>query len=75
MQSALPKVLHPLAGKPLLGHVINTARQLQPRHICVVYGHGGEQVRAAFPGSNHITWVLQPELGVQQMLALVEGSE
>ncbi len=44
MQSALPKVLHPLAGKPLLSHVIDTARQLSPSTLCVIYGHGGEQV-------------------------------
>lgn len=48
MHSDLPKVLHPLAGTPLLGHVITTARSLKPQRICVVYGHGGEQVRAAF---------------------------
>lgn len=48
MHSDLPKVLHPLAGTPLLGHVIATARSLKPQRICVVYGHGGEQVRAAF---------------------------
>ena len=45
MHSDLPKVLHPLAGKPLLAHVIATARQLGAARICVVYGHGGEQVR------------------------------
>jgi bifunctional UDP-N-acetylglucosamine pyrophosphorylase/glucosamine-1-phosphate N-acetyltransferase len=41
MQSALPKVLHPLAGKPLLQHVIDTARLLRPSKLCVIYGHGG----------------------------------
>ncbi|MBC7452408.1 MAG: bifunctional UDP-N-acetylglucosamine diphosphorylase/glucosamine-1-phosphate N-acetyltransferase GlmU [Massilia sp.] len=44
MQSALPKVLHPLAGKPLLQHVIDTARELAPRKLCVIYGHGGAAV-------------------------------
>jgi len=44
MNSALPKVLHPLAGKPLLSHVIDTARALSPTNLCVVYGHGGEAV-------------------------------
>jgi bifunctional UDP-N-acetylglucosamine pyrophosphorylase/glucosamine-1-phosphate N-acetyltransferase len=44
MQSALPKVLHPLAGKPLLGHVIDTARALAPSKLCVIYGHGGAAV-------------------------------
>ncbi|HEX8964153.1 MAG TPA: bifunctional UDP-N-acetylglucosamine diphosphorylase/glucosamine-1-phosphate N-acetyltransferase GlmU [Rhodocyclaceae bacterium] len=45
MRSDLPKVLHALAGKPMLSHVIDTARRLQPRRIVVVYGHGGERVR------------------------------
>jgi bifunctional UDP-N-acetylglucosamine pyrophosphorylase/glucosamine-1-phosphate N-acetyltransferase len=44
MQSALPKVLHPLAGKPLLQHVIDTARTLAPSKLCVIYGHGGAAV-------------------------------
>ncbi|SFB71979.1 bifunctional UDP-N-acetylglucosamine diphosphorylase/glucosamine-1-phosphate N-acetyltransferase GlmU [Massilia yuzhufengensis] len=44
MQSALPKVLHPLAGKPLLRHVIDTARSLSPSKLCVIYGHGGAAV-------------------------------
>jgi bifunctional UDP-N-acetylglucosamine pyrophosphorylase/glucosamine-1-phosphate N-acetyltransferase len=47
MQSALPKVLHPLAGKPLLQHVIDTARSLAPSKLCVIYGHGGAAVPAA----------------------------
>ena len=46
MQSALPKVLHPLAGKPLLSHVIDTARTLAPAGMCIVYGHGGDAVPA-----------------------------
>jgi NDP-sugar pyrophosphorylase family protein len=47
MRSDLPKVLHPLAGKALLAHVLDTARELGDGKICVVYGHGGEQVREA----------------------------
>ncbi len=47
MHSALPKVLHSLAGKPLVAHVIDAARALAPRSICLVYGHGGEPVREA----------------------------
>jgi len=63
MHSALPKVLHPLAGKPLLAHVINTARRLAPATVCVVYGHGGEQVPAAFAEAD-LRWVRQePQLG------------
>ena len=63
MRSDLPKVLHPLAGKPLLGHVLDTAREIGATKICVVYGHGGEQVRAALDAPD-LTWALQePQLG------------
>jgi bifunctional UDP-N-acetylglucosamine pyrophosphorylase / glucosamine-1-phosphate N-acetyltransferase len=48
MKSARPKVLMPLAGRPLLAHVIDAARVLQPTEIHIVYGHCGEQVQAAF---------------------------
>jgi bifunctional UDP-N-acetylglucosamine pyrophosphorylase/glucosamine-1-phosphate N-acetyltransferase len=58
MRSTLPKVLHPLGGRPLLAHVIDAARALKPRRIFVVHGHGGEGVRAAFKGAA-ITWVEQ----------------
>ena len=60
MKSALPKVLQPLAGQPLLRHVLNRARQLQPDSVHVVYGHGGEQVRAAI-GDADLQWSLQAE--------------
>lgn len=60
MKSRLPKVLHPLAGQPLLGHVINSARKLNPERIIVVYGHGGEQVPAAIVADDLI-WVKQVE--------------
>lgn len=60
MRSKLPKVLHPLAHKPLLQHVIDTAQQLNPQQICVVYGHGGEQVLAQF-ADTFVTWVEQAE--------------
>ena len=60
MKSNLPKVLHTVAGKPLLEHVINTALCLQPVAIHVVIGHGGEQVRTALAGYD-INWVLQEE--------------
>ena len=63
MNSARPKVLHPLSGRPLLAHVLDTARSLQGTDIHVVIGHGAEQVRAALPDSD-IHWVLQaPQLG------------
>ena len=60
MASDLPKVLQPLAGRPLLAHVVATARALKPAAIHVVYGHGGERVRAAFAGAD-IHWALQAE--------------
>ncbi|MEX0899171.1 MAG: bifunctional UDP-N-acetylglucosamine diphosphorylase/glucosamine-1-phosphate N-acetyltransferase GlmU [Gammaproteobacteria bacterium] len=60
MNSALPKVLQPLAGRPLLAHVLAAARALEPAAIRVVHGHGAEAVRAAFPDSD-IEWVLQAE--------------
>jgi bifunctional UDP-N-acetylglucosamine pyrophosphorylase/glucosamine-1-phosphate N-acetyltransferase len=63
MRSDLPKVLHPLAGKALLGHVLDTAREIGAAKICVVYGHGGEQVRNALDAPD-IAWALQePQLG------------
>ena len=58
MNSDLPKVLQPLAGKPLIKHVIDTARDLNPDNVYVVYGHGGAQVQAALHEAD-IDWVLQ----------------
>src|SRR5688572_373274 len=60
MRSDLPKVLHPLAGRPLLAHVLDTAGELAARKIIVVHGHGAEQVREVFP-QEKIEWVLQGE--------------
>ncbi len=60
MKSKRPKVLHPLGGKPLLGHVVDTAKSIGAHRIHVVYGHGGDQVRAAFDGVD-INWVLQEQ--------------
>jgi bifunctional UDP-N-acetylglucosamine pyrophosphorylase/glucosamine-1-phosphate N-acetyltransferase len=61
MHSDLPKVLQPLAGRPLLAHVLDTARALSPRKILVVHGHGADRVRAAFGEAKGIEWVLQAE--------------
>ncbi len=58
MHSALPKVLHRIAGRSLLAHVIDAARSLKPDRIYVVYGHGGADVRAAFQGAP-VEWVEQ----------------
>ena len=60
MKSALPKVLQPLAGRPLLAHVIDTARSLQPAAVHVVYGHGGERVREAL-AKEPVDWTLQTQ--------------
>jgi bifunctional UDP-N-acetylglucosamine pyrophosphorylase / glucosamine-1-phosphate N-acetyltransferase len=60
MRSSLPKVLQPLAGKPLLQHVLDCAKRAGADDICVVYGHGGDAVTAAFPGQP-VRWVLQAE--------------
>ncbi|MGH8162120.1 MAG: bifunctional UDP-N-acetylglucosamine diphosphorylase/glucosamine-1-phosphate N-acetyltransferase GlmU [Gammaproteobacteria bacterium] len=60
MHSARPKVLVPLAGEPLLAHVLTMARALDPERIVVVYGNGGEAVRAAFPDPGLI-WAAQRE--------------
>jgi len=75
MHSNLPKVLHPIAGKALVSHVIDTARSLSPRRLCLVYGHGGDVVRAALDAPD-LSWALQePQLGtghaVQQALPFV----
>jgi bifunctional UDP-N-acetylglucosamine pyrophosphorylase/glucosamine-1-phosphate N-acetyltransferase len=60
MKSDLPKVLQPLAGMPLLAHVVSRARLLQPSSIHVVYGHGGDAVRAAIRDAD-LKWSLQAE--------------
>jgi bifunctional UDP-N-acetylglucosamine pyrophosphorylase / glucosamine-1-phosphate N-acetyltransferase len=60
MNSDLPKVLQPLAGQPLLQHVIGAARAVNPDNIYVVYGHGGAQVQAALAHEN-VEWILQAE--------------
>lgn len=72
MHSDLPKVLHPIAGKALVSHVIDTARGLRPQKLCIVYGHGGDVVRKALAAPD-LSWALQePQLGtghaVQQAL-------
>ena len=63
MQSALPKVLHPLAGKALLSHVIDTARSLAPKNLCVVYGHGGDAVPSMLAADDLSFARQEPQLG------------
>ena len=60
MRSKLPKVLQPLAGRPLLGHVIETAKKLNAQNIITIYGHGGDLVKDAF-SHEQIQWVEQAE--------------
>ncbi|MCC8364336.1 bifunctional UDP-N-acetylglucosamine diphosphorylase/glucosamine-1-phosphate N-acetyltransferase GlmU [Lysobacter sp. A6] len=59
MRSTLPKVLHRIAGRPMLAQVIASARALSPAGVHVVYGHGGDQVRAAFADQPDIQWAEQ----------------
>jgi bifunctional UDP-N-acetylglucosamine pyrophosphorylase / glucosamine-1-phosphate N-acetyltransferase len=69
MHSGLPKVLHRLAGRPLLAHVLDAARALKPAQLLVVCGHGGDSVRAAFTDAD-VTWVEQGlQLGTGHALA------
>ena len=60
MRSSLPKVLHDIAGKPMLAHVIETAASLNPAVTAVVYGHGGDEVMAAMSGYD-VEWIHQEE--------------
>ena len=60
MKSQLPKVLQPLAKKPLLAHVLNGLSELSDKAPIVVYGHGGDQVKAAFSNQS-IQWICQTE--------------
>ena len=78
MHSDIPKVLHPLAGRSLLGRVVDTARALDPAKIIVVHGHGGELVQAAFAKDAALLWAGQKEqLGtghaVAQAMPQVDG--
>ena len=69
MRSAIPKVLHKLAGKPLLEHVVATARNLSPTKIHVVVGHGSEQVSAAVSGDDVTCHKQQNQLGTGHAVA------
>ncbi|AMO93312.1 UDP-N-acetylglucosamine diphosphorylase/glucosamine-1-phosphate N-acetyltransferase [Collimonas fungivorans] len=69
MQSALPKVLHPLAGKPLLSHVIDAARALSPTTLCVIYGHGGDAVPSSLAAADLVFAKQEPQLGTGHAVA------
>ena len=74
MRSDLPKVLHPLGGRPLLAHVLDTARSLEHATLHVVIGHGAERVRERFPDAG-VNWVLQDrQLGTGHAVAQVMPS-
>ncbi len=60
MYSDLPKVLHPLAGKPMVQHVIDAAMKLGAQHVHLVYGHGGELLKKTLADPS-LNWVLQAE--------------
>ncbi len=79
MQSDLPKVLHALAGKPLLSHVIDTARSLSPQRCCVVYGHGGDLVPKRLAADDLHFALQEPQLGtghaVTQALPVLDDSQ
>lgn len=72
MRSDLPKVLHNIAGKPLVRHVIDTARGLSPACLCVIYGHGGQLVPTQLAAADVVFAKQEPQLGtghaVQQAL-------
>ena len=77
MHSHLPKVLHPIAGKALAAHVLDTARRLGQSRICLVVGHGGAVVRSALAAADVACAVQEPQLGtghaVMQALPLLDG--
>lgn len=79
MRSALPKVLHPLAGKPLLSHVLDTARTLAPSRLVVVVGHGAEAVQAAVAAPDVQFALQEQQLGtghaVRQALPLLDPAQ
>ena len=60
MRSSLPKILHPIAGKPLVQHVVDTARSIGSLAIHLVYGHGGDLVKQTITGDD-LNWVMQAE--------------
>src|SRR3546814_511349 len=71
MQSDLPKVLHPVAGKPMLAHVLDNARKLGPDRIVVVVGHGADRVRQAFADDADVSLALQvPQQGTGHAVQL-----
>ncbi|MCC2617126.1 bifunctional UDP-N-acetylglucosamine diphosphorylase/glucosamine-1-phosphate N-acetyltransferase GlmU [Aestuariibacter halophilus] len=80
MKSSLPKVLHPIAHKPMVQHIIDTVNQLGADQIHLVYGHGKDQLKTALAHNDNLTWCLQAEqLGtghaVQQAVPALKDDE
>ena len=79
MKSSLPKVLHPIGGKPMVQHIIDTVRQIGADNINLIFGHGGEQLQQTL-AHNQLNWCLQAEqLGtghaVQQALPYISDEQ
>lgn len=77
MQSNLPKVLHPIAGRSMLSHVLDSARALDAANVVIVVGHGADQVKTAYAQEKDLKFALQqPQLGtghaVQQTVGLLQ---
>jgi bifunctional UDP-N-acetylglucosamine pyrophosphorylase / glucosamine-1-phosphate N-acetyltransferase len=60
MKSSLPKVMHPLCGKPLFLHVLTTARRLKPDKVAIIIGHRAEAVKQAYR-SDDVNWLVQEQ--------------
>ncbi len=74
MRSDLPKVLHPIAGRSMLDHVLDTALQLSPQRVVVVTGHGSEQVQTACESRSGLHFVVQePQLGTGHAVRQAES--
>ena len=79
MKSQLPKVLHPIANKPMVQHIIDTVKALGAQNIHIIYGHGGDQLKDVL-GHNQLSWCIQSkQLGtghaVQQAAPHIEDDE
>jgi bifunctional UDP-N-acetylglucosamine pyrophosphorylase / glucosamine-1-phosphate N-acetyltransferase len=74
MKSACPKVTHALGGKPLLLHVLDTARRLDPGQVTIIIGHGAEAVKQVYPNDD-VTWVVQEQqLGTAHAVLCAKNS-
>ena len=74
MRSSLPKVMHPLCGKPLFLHVLTTAKRLTPAKVAIIIGHGAEAVKQAYPNDD-VTWIVQEQqLGTGHAVLCAENA-